>query len=90
MNIQKLNKKLHIVSFDIPFPADYGGVVDVYHKVKALKKIGISVHLHCFEYGRQKSPELLEVCAKVSYYKRNRSLLALLSATPFIVKSRKK
>lgn len=89
MNIQKLNKKLHIVSFDIPFPADYGGVVDVYHKVKALKKIGISVHLHCFEYGRQKSPELLEVCAKVSYYKRNRSLLALLSATPFIVESRK-
>jgi len=29
--MQKYNKRIHIVAFDIPYPADYGGVIDIYH-----------------------------------------------------------
>ncbi len=26
---------IHLISFDVPFPADYGGVIDVFYKIKA-------------------------------------------------------
>lgn len=35
--------KLHVVSFQVPFPPDYGGLIDVYYKLKALKEAGCSV-----------------------------------------------
>ena len=44
-------KHLHIVALNIPFPANYGGAIDIYYKVKALHEIGYTIHLHCFEYG---------------------------------------
>ena len=46
------NKRLHIVAFDVPFPANYGGAIDVFYKLKALHQLGIRITLHCFEYGR--------------------------------------
>lgn len=83
------NKHLHIISFDIPFPANYGGVIDVFYKIKALYKAGIKVHLHCFQYGdRKPSEELAQYCYKVHYYKRLKTALAGFSLKPFIVKSR--
>jgi|688.fasta_scaffold252402_2 hypothetical protein len=82
-------KHLHIISFDIPFPADYGGVIDVFYKIKALHELGVDITLHCFEYGeRQPQKELENYCKNVFYYKRTRSILDLLSSQPFIVKSR--
>ena len=80
---------LHIVSFDVPSPPDYGGVIDVYYKLRALHQLGVKIHLHCFQYGRSASEKLNEVCAKVSYYPRNTSPFALLSLLPFIVATRK-
>ena len=50
-----MNKHLHIVSFDVPYPPDYGGAIDVYYKLKALHEEGIKIYLHCFEYGRGES-----------------------------------
>ena len=44
------DKHLHIISFDIPYPPNYGGVIDVYYKIRTLHKLGIKIHLHCFEY----------------------------------------
>ena len=82
------NTNLHIVSFNVPYPPNYGGIIDVYYKVKYLHQLGIKIHLHCYEYGREHAPELEELCAQVSYYKRNMHLRNLLSKTPFIVKSR--
>ena len=79
---------LHIVSFDVPYPANYGGVMDVYHKIKALKEEGIAVALHCFHYGRSEQQELNEICAEVHYYPRRTGLMSQLSATPYIVSSR--
>jgi hypothetical protein len=81
-------KKLHIVALDVPFPADYGGAVDMFYRLKALSELGYSITLHVFEYGRGKQSEL-EKYAKVIYYKRNRSFLRQFSWRPFIVESRK-
>lgn len=81
-------KELHIVSFDIPFPANYGGVIDVYYKIQALYRQGIKVHLHCFAYGRKESPELNTICASVHYYPRNVSKAQLFNKLPYIVISR--
>jgi hypothetical protein len=82
-------QKLHLVSFDVPFPADYGGVIDVYYKLKALKNAGVKVCLHAFQYGREPAPILEELCQEVHYYKRPTSSLHLLGRLPFIVDTRK-
>ena len=79
---------VHIISFDVPFPADYGGVIDVYHKIRLLKKNNVKVILHCFEYGRGMPEELSKLCELVYYYKRKHSILNFLSKTPYIVSSR--
>lgn len=81
-------KAIHIVSFDVPFPANYGGVIDVYYKLWWLKRAGISIHLHCFAYGRKPAPELEALCEKVTYYERKTGLLSNLSLLPYTVKSR--
>ena len=80
---------MHIVSFDIPWPADYGGVIDVFCKVKALSEAGVHMTLHCFEYGRAHSNELEKLCNKVYYYPRKSGLTPWLSALPYIVAGRR-
>jgi len=82
------HKILHIVSFDVPYPADYGGVIDVFYKLKALHHCGIKIILHCFEYGRKKQKELNKYCSEVYYYPRNSKLLSWFSLKPLIVQSR--
>lgn len=79
---------IHIVSFDVPFPPNYGGVIDVYYKIKALKELGVQVHLHCFQYGREQSEKLNQHCQSVSYYKRKKFVNPFNSNVPYIVKSR--
>jgi hypothetical protein len=84
------DKHLHIISFDIPYPPNYGGVIDVYYKIKTLHKLGVKIHLHCFEYpGRERSPELKLYCEEVYYYPRKTGLRSALSLAPYIVTSRK-
>ena len=79
---------IHIVSFDIPCPVNYGGVIDVFFKVKALSECGFKVHMHCFEYGREHSERLEKMCFSVDYYKRNMSIGKAFSKYPYIVTSR--
>ena len=87
--MQRLSKNyLHIISFDIPYPPDYGGVVDVFFKLKALSQCGAKIILHCYEYGRQHNDELNKFCAEVNYYPRNISKGKFLSKLPYIVSSR--
>jgi hypothetical protein len=80
--------KLHIISFDVPFPPNYGGVIDVFYKIKALHKLGVKIILHTFDYGRGKPTELNNYCDDIFYYERG-SILNFFSRKPFIVKSRK-
>lgn len=79
---------LHIISFDIPLPANYGGVIDVYYKAKALSEQGVKVHLHCFEYGRPHVEALERDFFKVYYYKRDVSKAHLFDSLPYIVSTR--
>lgn len=81
-------KAINIISFDVPYPANYGGVIDVFYKVKAFYEKGIKVHLHCYEYGRGEQKELKKYCASVTYYKRKTGATSFLSKLPYIVKSR--
>jgi hypothetical protein len=79
---------LHLVAFDIPYPPDYGGVIDIYYKLKSLSEAGVRVHLHCFEYGRGPSNHLLEFAAEVNYYPRQTAKSLLFNTYPYIVLSR--
>lgn len=83
------NKKIHIVAFDVPFPADYGGVIDVYFRIKALHSLGFKITLHCFDYGRGQQSHLNEITEKVNYYSRKKTLLNAFNKRPFIVVSRR-
>lgn len=84
-----MNKsRLNIIAFNVPYPADYGGVIDVFYRIKALNEAGVKIHLHCFQYGREQPEILEELCEEVTYYPRSRSFIHQLSAKPFIVKTR--
>ncbi len=80
---------LHIVSFTIPYPPNYGGVIDVYYKLKALHDLGIKIHLHCFEYDRKPARELIPLCYSIDYYQRKTDPWLTLSRIPYIVLSRR-
>lgn len=80
---------LHIVSFDVPWPANYGGVIDVFFKIKALHAAGVKVHLHCFQYRRKPAPELEQFCETIAYYPRKTGFPAALTLKPYIVYGRR-
>jgi hypothetical protein len=80
---------IHIVTPTIPYPPNFGGVIDVFYRIKALHEAGAKIILHCFEYDREKSAELEILCEKVFYYKRNTGILSNISMLPYIVLSRK-
>jgi hypothetical protein len=83
-----LSKYLHIVCLDVPYPVDYGGVVDLFYKLKALHQLGIKIYLHCFTNGRQPQQELNQYCETVTYYARKKNSQSISLKLPFIVKSR--
>ncbi len=82
------NRIIHIVAFNVPYPPNYGGVIDVFYKIKALHDLGIKINLHCFDYGRGQQQELNSLCHKVFYYKRQTGVATALSKVPYIVLSR--
>lgn len=84
-----MDKHLHIICLDVPYPVDYGGVFDLFHKIKCLHLEGIKIHLHCFEYGRGQQNELKKYCTTVQYYKRNTGLRGFSAGLPYIVSSRR-
>lgn len=81
-------RHLHIICLDVPYPVDYGGVFDLFYKIKALSEAGIKIHLHCFEYGRGRQLELNKYCAEVIYYARHKAPKGFSFGVPYIVGSR--
>lgn len=84
-----LNKHLHIICFTVPYPPDYGGTIDLFWKLHALKNVGVYIHLHCFDYGRGIQKELNKYCLTVHYYKRRTGIKGFSFSLPYIVASRK-
>ena len=81
--------KIHLISFDVPYPPNYGGIVVVYYHLKSLKELGVSITLHCFKYDNNPEAEmLLQYCDQVHYYNRKKSFWKQFSKTPFIVNTR--
>lgn len=82
-------KELHIVSFDNPFPPNYGGAIEVFYKIKALHEIGYAIYLHCFVNSvPEQSPELDAIVSEVYFYKNSHNPFYFFSKTPFSVLSR--
>lgn len=81
-------KHLHIVAFDIPVPANYGGAIDIFYKLKALYDAGVIITLHCYEYDRKPSKLLNKFCKDVFYYPREVNKTNLLKFKPYIVATR--
>ncbi len=81
-------KHIHIVCLDVPFPANYGGAIDMYYRIKSMHNNGWKINLHVFDYGRGKQQNLNNLCHKIYYYSRNKSLKSFFSHRPYIVQSR--
>lgn len=84
-----MNKEIQIVAFDIPFPPDYGGVIDIYYKIKYLKKKNIDVILHAFDYKEKKDwGDLPQLCKKIYSYKRKKGIHYFFHYLPYTVITR--
>ena len=83
------NKALHIISFDNPFPPKYGGVIEVFYKIKAFHELGFQVYLHCFvDEIPMENTILDQFVTQVFYYKNKKSLISFFSWKPFSVNYR--
>jgi len=81
-------KYLHVVAFNVPYPPDYGGIIDIYYKLKALSETGVKIILHAWVYERPESSRLEEFCEEVCYYRRKSGLSYLFNRLPYIVITR--
>lgn len=83
-----MDKHLHIVTLDVPYPADYGGAIEQFYKIVWLHRLGVKIHLHCFTKSRPQAEELNQYCESVNYYPRQTGLKRFPIFTPYIVASR--
>ncbi|MDR2810194.1 MAG: glycosyltransferase family 1 protein [Tannerellaceae bacterium] len=84
-----MEKHLHIVALNIPYPPNYGGVIDIYYQLTSLHRLGVKIILHCFAYDRPPATQLEAFCQEVHYYKRRTGLPANITLLPYNVYSRK-
>jgi len=85
-----LPEYIHIVAFDVPYPPNYGGVIDIYFKIQALFACGVKPILHCFQNrGRRASDRLTQYCDRVHFYNRSNSIINSWSKLPYSVRSRR-
>ena len=83
-------KTLHVVCLQVPYPPDYGGAIDMYYKLLALKRLGYRILLHTYVYRHAPHREALAAVAdEVRYYRRDESLRSACSLLPYIISSRR-
>lgn len=81
---------LHVIAFDLPYPPDYGGATDIYHKVRSLHELGIEVILHIFLYrGKKPAAELENITLETHYYYRKAWVNPFWGQQPYVVSTRK-
>ncbi|MCW3116864.1 MAG: glycosyltransferase family 4 protein, partial [Chitinophagaceae bacterium] len=82
-------RHLHIVCLDIPYPADYGGSIDMFERIISLHRTGVKIHLHYFDYrGITNISTLNQYCTTIHSYKRTTGLKGFSFRLPYIVASR--
>jgi glycosyltransferase involved in cell wall biosynthesis len=83
------DRHLHIVCLDIPYPADYGGSIDMFERIISLHRTGVKIHLHYFDYrGITNTGPLNQYCTTINSYKRTTPLKGFSFRLPYIVASR--
>ena len=83
------DRHLHIVCVDVPWPADYGGAIDMMNRIMMFKKLGVAIHLHYFSYNERGTPEELnQFCETVNVYDREKPSTSISLSLPYIVASR--
>jgi hypothetical protein len=81
--------RIHIIAFDLPFPPDYGGATDIFHKIRSLHDLGVEITLHVFLYkGKMPAPSLEALTLKTHYYYRRTWVNPFWGTTPFVVNTR--
>jgi len=86
-----MSNPFHIIAFDMPYPPNYGGIVDVFYKLKYLHQQGGKITYHCFYYDGHNPPttELEKYCDTIYYYKRKKHIgKIILNKLPYVVASR--
>ena len=67
-NVFDMSKKIHVISFQVPYPPNYGGAIDVYYKLQSLKEEGYYIILHTYQYRHDRyENELLSIVNEVHY-----------------------
>ncbi len=85
-----LNRHLHIVCLDAPYPPDYGGAMEMFGKIKALYQEGIKIHLHYFDFkSKRNMKELTHYCEIIHSYPRKLGWKGFSFTIPYIFSSRK-
>lgn len=83
-----VNKEIQIVSFNNPYPPDFGGAIDLFYKIEALSELGVKIYLHIYYDLRNDISGLMPLCETINLYKRNKSFVKLLSLLPYCVNTR--
>ncbi len=84
-----MNRHLHIVCLDVPWPPDYGAAIDMMNRIMMMKKLDVAVHLHYFSYNERGTPnELNQFCESIHVYERKTGRKGLSARLPYIVASR--
>ncbi|NNC51086.1 MAG: hypothetical protein HKO01_11165 [Flaviramulus sp.] len=80
--------EIQIVTFDNPYPPDFGGAIDVFYKIKALSDLGVKIYLHIYFDDRHDISGLKPLCETINLYKREKSFTQHLSWLPYGVITR--
>ena len=73
---------------DVPFPPNYGGIIDVFYKLKAFHQLGVKIYLHVYGFDNTGIDGLKEFADEIYFYPIKRNPFYFLSQKPFSVKSR--
>ena len=80
---------IHIIAFDLPYPPEYGGATDIYHKIRSLYDLGVKITVHVFLYkGKMPAPALEALTEKTHYYYRRRFVNPFWGSKPYVVTTR--
>lgn len=82
------DRSIQIVAFNNPYPANFGGAIDMFYKIKALYSCRLKIYLHIFYDDREDVFGLQEYCENIYLYKREKSIKKQFSLLPFTINSR--
>jgi hypothetical protein len=81
-------KDLHFVSMDVPYPPNYGGIIDVFYKLKAFSHFDVEIHLHLFGFKECDVDIFKKYAKNVYFYPIHQKPHYIFQKYPLSVRSR--